>query len=134
MVTTVSSTTEHNNEIGSLKQLYNSLNGKAPTYSEALQIISQASGLIQDLPQYDAIGMNDLVERLRHELKTIHTRENGFNSINKLSSKIKVSRSYLARFRDGEAVCMNIMNRIASAFGIRYLVENYDEQNKLIIE
>ena len=113
--------------VDSIRQLNQSLDGKAPTYSEALKIFAQASAIVNKLPQYDVLGMHELSERLREELKNIHMREDEINSINKLSAKINVSRAYLARFRDGDMVCMNIMNRIASAFNIRYLIENYDD-------
>jgi hypothetical protein len=108
--------------------------GSNSSCGETLYILEQASAVLQKLPHYDVIGMNDLVERLRHELQMIHGRNDGLNSINKLSAKINVSRAYLARFRDGDMVCMNIMNRIANAFGIRYMIENYDDPKNFVIE
>jgi hypothetical protein len=88
--------------------------------------------LAQLIPKYDVIGMNSLVALLRHELIHIHARTDGIDSINKLATKINVSRAYLSNFRDGRMVCMNIMNRLAAAFNIRYLIDNYTDHEQAI--
>lgn len=109
-------------------------NGGEPSYAEALRVFSQAAAVARNIPQYDVVGMEALVDRLRYELKNIHMRTDGLNSINKLSMKVRVSRTYLAKFRDGGMVCMNIMNRIAAAFSIRYLIENYEDPKHAMID
>ena len=88
--------------------------------------------LAQRIPKYDVIGMDNLVALLRNELINIHERTDGIDSINKLAAKINVSRTYLSNFRDGRMVCMNIMNRLAAAFNIRYLIENYTDHEQAI--
>lgn len=88
--------------------------------------------LAQRIPKYDVIGMDNLVSMLRNELINIHERTDGIDSINKLAAKINVSRTYLSNFRDGRMVCMNIMNRLAAAFDIRYLIDNYTDHEQAI--
>ena len=110
--------------INKLKELWDD---EEVSYPDALRIFARAASIVQSLPQYDVIGMDALVERLRDELRMIHQRTDGLDSINKLSARIRVSRSYLAKFRDGGMVCMNIMNRIAQAFQITYMIENYQD-------
>ncbi len=107
---------------------------KEPSIKEALRVFYRMTALIENFPQYDVVGMQALVERLRDELRTIHTRDDGLNSINKLSARIHISRSYLATFRDGGMVGMNIMNRIAGAFKIRYVIDNYEDPSPLLVE
>ncbi|HFE38494.1 MAG TPA: hypothetical protein ENK06_08805 [Gammaproteobacteria bacterium] len=115
------------NALESLQDVERLVKEKELPLKEALQFFSQVTALIENFPQYDVVGMDALVDRLRHELQVIHTRDDELNSINKLSAHIQVSRTYLAKFRDGGAVGMNIMNRIAGAFQIRYIIENYDD-------
>ncbi|MBL1260328.1 MAG: hypothetical protein COB33_007345 [Thiotrichaceae bacterium] len=117
-----------------IKAETSSLQGREPKYQEMRKCLDAIASLAKTLPQYDVISMNALVDRLRHDLKTIHQRTDELDSIKKLSLKINVSRSYLAKFRDGGMVCMNIMNRIAKAFGIRYMIENYSSDNEGLIE
>ncbi|MFC1748975.1 hypothetical protein ACFL2V_09245 [Pseudomonadota bacterium] len=102
------------------------------SYQETVEALNRATQLIQSLPKYDVIGMDNLVGMLRHELINIQNRTDGIDSINKLSMKINVSRTHLSNFRDGGMVCMNIMNRLAAVFNIRYLVENYTDRELLI--
>lgn len=109
------------------------IEGKDATGQEVIEFLNKATAIIESLPEYDVIGMETLVARLRAELKSIHNRKDGLDSINKLSAKIQVSRTYLAKFRDGGSVCMNIMNRLAEAFQIRYLIENYEDPKKTLI-
>lgn len=119
------------NKLNALETLQNinQLAGeKEPSIQEALKVFARVTALIENFPQYDVVGMNALVERLRHEIQIIHTRTDGLNSINKLSAHIHVSRSYLAKFRDGGTVGMNIMNRIAGAFQLRYVIDNYEDE------
>lgn len=128
MVTSAADVLSDQQHIHSLSQLQHQLrDGKELSKQEILEFINKAASIMQNLPGYDVIGMEALVERLRHELTHIQTRQDGLDSINKLSAKIHVSRTYLSKFRDGGMVCMNIMNRIAQAFGIRYLIENYQD-------
>ncbi|HHI92917.1 MAG TPA: hypothetical protein ENK04_05275 [Gammaproteobacteria bacterium] len=116
----------HGSGLQSVEQLTHELgSGKKITFQETLDVLTKAAQLIQDLPKYDIVGMDNLVKRLRKELTDINKRKDGIDSINKLSMKINVSRTHLANFRDGGMVCMNIMNRLAIAFNIRYLIENY---------
>ncbi len=116
----------HGSGLQSVEQLTHELgSGKKITFQETLDVLTKAAQLIQDLPKYDIVGMDNLVKRLRKELTDINKRKDGIDSINKLSMKINVSRTHLANFRDGGMVCMNIMNRLATAFNIRYLIENY---------
>jgi hypothetical protein len=102
------------------------------SHQETIETLSKVVQLVQHIPKYDVIGMDNLVALLRNELINIQYRTDGIDSINKLSAKINVSRTYLSNFRDGRMVCMNIMNRLATAFNIRYLVENYTEQEEAI--
>lgn len=104
----------------------------AATYQEAVETLSKVAQLFQCLPKYDVIGMDNLVVLLRNELANIQHRTDDIDSINKLSARINVSRTHLSNFRDGGMVCMNIMNRLANIFGIRYLVENYTDQEQAI--
>ena len=123
----------HGNSLHSVELLTQELeSGKKVTFQETVDVLTKAAQLIQGLPKYDVIGMDNLVERLRKELTNINERKDGIDSINKLSMKINVSRTHLSNFRDGGMVCMNIMNRLTTAFNIRYLIENYkDHEPKL---
>jgi len=123
----------HGSGLHSVEKLTSELeSGKKITFQETLDVLIKAAQLIQNLPKYDVVGMANLVTRLRSELKSINSREDGIDSISKLSMKINVSRTHLSNFRDGGMVCMNIMNRLATAFNIRYLIENYqDHESKL---
>lgn len=135
MTTSVADLVTQEHKIHGITQLRQELSaGKELSKQEMLEFFDKAALIIQSLPEYDVIGMEPLVERLRHELKHIHERRDGLNSLNKLSAKIRVSRTYLSKFRDGGMVCMNIMNRIAEAFGIRYLIENYADPKGSMIE
>ncbi len=117
----------------SVEQLTHELeSGKKISYQETIDALTKAAEIIQSLPKYDVIGMENLVKRLRKELADINKRKDGIDSINKLSMKIHVSRTHLANFRDGGMVCMNIMNRLATAFDIRYLIENYEDHESVI--
>ena len=117
----------------SVEQLTHELeSGKKITVEETMDVLTKAAQLIQGLPKYDVIGMDNLVKRLRQELANINNREDGIDSINKLSMKINVSRTHLSNFRDGGMVCMNIMNRLTTAFTIRYLIENYQDHESMI--
>jgi len=123
----------HGNGLHSVEQLTSELeSGKDITFQETLDVLAKAAQLIQDLPKYDVVGMDDLVSRLRKELKDINNRKDGIDSINKLSMKINVSRTHLSNFRDGGMVCMHIMNRLTTAFNIRYLIENYQDHEPII--
>ena len=97
-----------------------------------IEALNELVQLVQRIPKYDVIGMDNLVALLRNELMNIQYRTDGIDSINKLSTEINVSRTYLSNFRDGRMVCMNIMNRLATVFNIRYLVENYTDQEQTI--
>ena len=99
---------------------------------ESVEALNKMVQLVQRIPKYDVIGMDNLVVLLRKELMNIQHRTDGIDSLNKLSIKINVSRTYLSNFRDGRMVCMNIMNRLATIFNIRYLVENYTDQEQAI--
>lgn len=98
----------------------------------SIELLNKMVQLVQSLPKYDVIGMDSLVSLLRNELINIHKRTDGIDSINKLAAKINVSRTYLSNFRDGRMVCMNIMNRLAAAFNIDYLIENYTDHEQVI--
>ena len=102
------------------------------TYKESTEALNKMVQLVQRIPKYDVVGMDNLVALLRNELMNIQHRTDGIDSINKLASKINVSRTYLSNFRDGRMVCMNIMNRLATIFNIRYLIENYTDQEQAI--
>ncbi len=102
------------------------------TDQASIEVLKKIVGLVQSLPKYDVIGMDNLIILLRNELINIHKRTDGIDSINKLAIKINVSRTYLSNFRDGRMVCMNIMNRLADAFNIRYLIENYADHEQVI--
>ncbi len=117
----------------SVEQLTQDLeSGKKISFQETIGVLTKAAQLIQSLPKYDVVGMDALVNRLRQDLTNIHERKDGIDSINKLSMKISVSRTHLANFRDGGMVCMNIMNKLAIAFNVRYLIENYKDQGPTI--
>lgn len=102
------------------------------THQTPIEALNELVQLVQQIPRYDVIGMDNLVALLRNELMNIQHRTDGIDSINKLSAKIDVSRTHLSNFRDGGMVCMNIMNRLANTFNIRYLVENYTDQEQTI--
>lgn len=128
MSTNVASFIENKRGIQTIKQMSRDLmDGDEPSPQEVLDFFSKAAKIVQNLPEYDVIGMDQLVGRLRDELKRISDRTDGLNSLNKLSAKTGISRTYLAKFRDGGSVCMNIMNRIAREFQVRYLIENYED-------
>ncbi len=123
----------HGSGLHSVEQLTHELeSGKKITFQETVDVLTKAAQLIQSLPKYDVIGMDNLVIRLREELTNINKRKDGIDSINKLSMKINVSRTHLSNFRDGGMVCMHIMNRLTIAFNIRYLIENYKEHEVMI--
>lgn len=107
------------------------LQNKVPN-QDSIEVLNKLVQLVQSLPKYDVTGMDNLVSLLRNELINIHKRTDGIDSINKLSAKINVSRTYLSNFRDGRMVCMNVMNRLAAAFNIRYLIENYTDHEQVI--
>ncbi|NOY73623.1 MAG: hypothetical protein GXP14_14870 [Gammaproteobacteria bacterium] len=116
----------HGNGLHSVEQLTHELKSdKEVTLQEMLSVLTKTAQLIRDLPKYDVVGMDNLIKRLRQELKDINNRKDGIDSINKLSMKINVSRTHLSNFRDGGMVCMHIMNRLTTVFNIRYLIENY---------
>ncbi len=132
-IASVSQLLGHGSELHSVEQLTQELeSGKKVTFQETVDVLTKATQLIQGLPKYDVIGMDNLVEHLRKELININERKDGVDSINKLSIKTNVSRTHLSNFRDGRMVCMNIMNRLSTAFNIRYLIENYkDHESKI---
>lgn len=76
------------------------------------------------LEHYDATSMAELQALLRKRLKAIQTKEVS-GSLRKIGREINVSHTYLAKFRDGKAICMNIMNNLANHFEYRYFIENY---------
>ncbi|MCF6258960.1 MAG: hypothetical protein L3J98_02170 [Gammaproteobacteria bacterium] len=129
----VSQLLSYESGLHSVEQLTQDLeSGKKVTFEETIDVLTKAAQLIQGLPKYDVVGMDNLVERLRKELTNINERKDGIDSINKLSMKINVSRTHLSNFRDGRMVCMNIMNRLTTAFNIRYLIENYKDHESNI--
>jgi hypothetical protein len=77
-----------------------------------------------NLEHYHATSMAELQALLRKRLKAIQTKEIS-GSLRKIGREINVSHTYLAKFRDGKAICMNIMNNLANHFGYRYFIENY---------
>lgn len=83
--------------------------------------------------KYDATSIYELQELLRYRLMRIKNKEEK-NSLRKIGLEINVSHTYLADFRDGKAVCMNIMNRLAHYFGYRYVIENYEEEKLDLIQ
>ncbi len=132
-IASVSQLFGHENGLHSVEQLTHELeSGKKVTFQETLKVLTRAAQLIQNLPKYDVVGMDNLVTFLRQELKNINSRKDGIDSINKLSMKINVSRTHLSNFRDGGMVCMHIMNRLTTAFNIRYLIENYQDNESKI--
>ncbi len=111
-----------------VKYSYREGRRQSPTTDQLNRFFDLAVKVFESVPIYDVIGIEALEERLRMELMNIHGRDDDLNSINKLSAYTGISRTYLARFRDGDSVSMNVMNRIASAFGICYLIGNYEER------
>lgn len=77
--------------------------------------------------QFDAESIYELQDLLRSRLIRIKNKEEK-NSLRKIGSEIDVSHTYLADFRDGKSVSMNIMNRLAHYFGYHYKIENYEEE------
>lgn len=108
---------------------YSRQNGgnKAPTNAQLQQFFDLALAVFERAPRYDVVGMSALEERLRQDLRAIHARDDELNSINRLSMQTGISRTYLARFRDGDSVSMAVMNRIANALAVRYVIGNYEE-------
>lgn len=82
------------------------------------------------IKKYDAESIYELQSILRGRLVKIKNKEEK-NSLRKIGLEINVSHTYLAEFRDGKAVSMNIMNRLAAYFSYKYRVENYDESKLL---
>ncbi len=119
-------------ELISVKQLIDSADYNSLTSMR--NALAKTSLVVEALPDYQAVGMENLVDQLRHELKNIKYRNDGLNSINKLSATINVSRAWISKFRDGNAVCMNVMNRIACAFGISFVIDNYRDDESLTID
>jgi len=118
----------YNNNMQTIKHVIDAISeGKNPSHEEMINVFMRASETIANLPNVDVFGMTALVDRLRHELRHIRKRNDPTNSLTTLSNKINVSRTYLTQFRDGGMVCMNIMNRLASEFKIRYMIENYQD-------
>ncbi|MDH5480937.1 MAG: hypothetical protein OEX11_09290, partial [Nitrosomonas sp.] len=90
MATTADDIIHNKNSTQTIKQLSRNLfDGKEPSNQQVLGFFNKAASIMQSLPDYDVIGMEALVERLRLELRQIHDRQDGINSINKLSAKIK---------------------------------------------
>jgi len=132
-VSSVAQLFSHEGGLSSVKQLtHESESGKKITLQETLDVLTEAAQFIQNFPKYDVVGMGNLVSRLRKELININKRKDGIDSINKLSIKLNISRTHLSNFRDGGMVCMNIMNRLAIAFDILYLIENYKDPESAI--
>lgn len=84
------------------------------------------NSLQDDYRTYDATSIIELQSLLRKRLKDIQDKKVK-GSLRAIGSQINVSHTYLGKFRDGDNVCMNIMNRLANHFGYRYYLENYDE-------
>jgi hypothetical protein len=119
--------------VQSAKQISQGLGfGGEVAHQAPIEKLNELMQLLQHIPKYDVIGMDNLVALLRKELVNIQHRTDGIDSINKLSAKIDVSRTHLSNFRDGGSVCMHIMNRLATVFNIRYLVENYTDEEQTI--
>lgn len=69
-------------------------------------------------------GIAELIVELRKRL-----REDTKNrQLRKTASAVGVSHPWLAKFRDGQAVCMAVINVLAKHYGISYHVSNFDTE------
>ncbi|MEE8059608.1 MAG: hypothetical protein V3T17_17505 [Pseudomonadales bacterium] len=75
---------------------------------------------------YDATNIAKLGSLLRNHLLAIKLKTEP-GSLRKIGREINISHTYLSEFRDGKAISLNIMNRLANHFGYRYYIENYVE-------
>ncbi len=78
--------------------------------SEAVTEIDSLPGLVEEL-------------RLRLQVDT------NFRRLRKTGAAIDISHVWLIRFRDGRAVCMDVMNRLANHYGINYQIRNFDPKS-----
>ena len=74
--------------------------------------------------QNDCYGISELVKILRARLREDTQNRN----LRKTAAAIEVSHPWLAKFRDGHAVCMGIINALATHYGIRYQISNFDPE------
>ena len=75
---------------------------------------------------YDAHSIHELQALLRSRLIAIKGKPE-LGSLRSIGLEIGVSHTWLGDFRDGKSVGINIMNRLANYFSIRYHIENYHE-------
>ncbi|MGH1542588.1 MAG: hypothetical protein ACRBHB_19350 [Arenicella sp.] len=75
-------------------------------------------------------GVAELVSVLRVRLQE-DTRN---RKLRKTASAIDVSHPWLAKFRDGHAVCMGIINSLATHYGVKYQISNFDPEELSVVE
>ncbi len=80
----------------------------------------QKGDLIKD---FDVVSLPDLVVLLRQKLSAKDI------NIVVLADSIGCSKSFLYDFRNGKAVCMDILNRLANYFRIKYFITNYEPKD-----
>lgn len=69
---------------------------------------------------FDVTTLPDLVLLLRKKLNNKQT------NIVLLADRMGCSKSFLYEFRNGKAVCMDILNHLANHFQIKYVITNFD--------
>ena len=84
------------------------------------------SSNVQTLKQSEVVfGIADLVETLRYKL----VEDTKARNLRKTAAAIGVSHPWLAKFRDGHAVCMGIINSLATHYEVKYQISNFNPED-----
>lgn len=75
-------------------------------------------------------GISELVDELRYKLK----EDTKNRQLRKTAKAINVSHPWLGKFRDGQAVCMGVINSLANHYGIRYQIANFNPEELMSID
>ena len=90
------------------------------------QTSSSKSIGIQPLKQRQIVfGIAELVDILRHQL----VKDTEARNLRKTAAAIGVSHPWLAKFRDGHAVCMGIINSLATHYEVKYQISNFNPED-----
>lgn len=105
--------------------------------AELRRFFDVTAPLLRDMPNGLVMGMSALVDRQidlligikkNPPINVITPEGEAVDSITKLADAIDISATYLYDFRNRSAVpCIKIMGRIAWAFGLEWLMWNFQE-------
>jgi transcriptional regulator with XRE-family HTH domain len=81
--------------------------------------------------RFDAVGIDDLEQTLREQIKKylttefVETDRQVRGTYDRLAEGSGVSKSYINRFYHGKSICIKNMNRLAEFFGVSFVVTNF---------